>query len=530
MPEKEPGRSVAAVTPSLARYSGPWNRRAIAHLLRRAVVAPTYAEMQTASTKSMDELIDLLLTPNAASSAPHGWCGDCVSNPNVPWYDQRFDLIDAFNVELRRWWYQQMVNTNLSLQERMTLFWHNHFATNAIVLYDPRLIYFQNQILRQRALGSFRDLVRAVTTDKAMLMFLDGKYSKNNGYVNENYARELQELFTIGISDNSGTPNYTQADIREVARTLTGWDWLGYGPSGGDAASNLLTGHDPTTKKVYDRTIAGNTDGSPELEQLLDIIFNREETARYVIRKLYRFLVHTDVTLTPIYPIAPEIEENIIAPLAAEFRAANWNVSVVLRRLLTCEHFYEDDIIASTLKSPTDLLVSTVRGMRTAPMAGNAGDYVFEIMQNRAVTLGQKLFFPPGVQGWKHYRNWISTSTLPQRHLYTDQLLNGVPVTLTLRSAALFPDAVQYASGTAIIDTLAFAKQFPSFSDPEALVADIAEHLLAYAPSRKLLDRLLYELVADRAYEWKDAPDEARTIRLRAMLRYLMRSTNYQLM
>lgn len=526
--DKTEVRDTLGAAPSLEPYSGVWDRRAMYHLLRRTVVAPTYAEVEEASTKSMEDLVTQLTVPSAILPGPRGWFGDTINASGFPWYDNRFDLVAEFYVEMRRWWYERMTNGGLSVQERMTLFWHNHFASNGMVFPDPRLLYLQNQLFRKDALGSFRRLVRDVTLDKAMLLFLDGKHNKA-GTVNENYARELQELFTIGIADNDGDPNYSQQDIVEAARSLTGWDWIGFGTDGA-VASNFITGHDSSSKSLYGQAIPGNIEGGPELERLLDIIFSREETSRYVVRKLYRFFVHTDVTLTPVYPIPAEIEEHIIAPLAAEFRSSDWNVAVVLRRLLMSEHFYEPDIIASSIKSPVDFFVGTLRATRVGPLVGNKGDFLYDVAQDRAKILGQNLFFPPGVQGWQFYRSWISTSTLPQRHSYTDAMINGVNVTLTTRANALFPDIKGYDTGVARIDLLAFAKQFPSFNDPTQLIADIAAHLLAYPPSDRLLKRLKSELVGDRDYEWEGADDDAKTLRLQAMLRYLMRSSNYQLM
>lgn len=512
---------------SLERYDGPWDAVRVAHLLRRAVGSPSVAELRAASAMSMDALVDAILTAPASLPSPSGWLGDVVNAQGFPWYDRRFDLNTEYFVELRRWWYAQLVNGGLSARERLTLFWHNHFASNGNLFDDPRLLYHQNQLLRRHALGSFRDLVRAVTVDKAMLIFLDGKHNKA-ATVNENYARELQELFTVGVADNDGAPTYSQSDIIEAAKALTGWDWIGFGTSG-DVMSNPLTGHDSSTKQVYGQTIAGALDGAPELERLLDILFAHEATARYVVRKLYRFFAHTDVPLTPVHPIAEEIETNIIAPLAETFRSSNWSIAAVLRRLFTSRHFYEEDIVGSAIRSPVDFYVGILRSTMTAPMTGDAGDRFFDVAQRRAKTLGMDLFFPPGVQGWQFHRSWISTTTLPQRHAWADELLGGVGVRLRRRANALFPDMVETRDGTARIDVLAFARQFASFDDAPALVADIARHMLAYPASPRLLARLELELVGDRAYEWADAPDDVRLVRLRAMLRALFRSSNFQL-
>ena len=420
-----------------------------------------------------------------------------------------------------------MVNGGLSIRERMTLFYHNHFSVNARLVQDARYLYLQNQMLRRHALGDFKELVRSVTIDKAMLLFLDGKANKAN-YVNENYARELQELFTIGIADNDGNPNYTQEDVVELSKALTGWDWLGFGMDG-DVVNNFLTGHNFANKTLYGQTISGSNEGGPELAQALDIIFGKEETARYVIRKLYRFFVYTDTVLTPVRSIPKEIEENIIAPLAAEFRQSEWQIAVVLRRLFTSQHFYDSAVMATTIKSPVDLLVGTVRSTLVEPFAGDPADFAGQYMQERSIDLEQNLFHPPGVQGWQFYRSWISSTTLPKRHFYTDELLYGAKSTIIDRLSLILNGPIP-RSGDWKINVVAFAKQFSSFDDPDQLIDDIVEHLLAFPPSESLRLRLRNELVGDRDYEWPTLDDAIRGARLQALLRYLMRSTNYQLM
>lgn len=513
-------------TPSLAPYTGPWGKAEIYHLLRRAVIAPTYAEVRQAESLSMNELADLLLTPETTLPGPPRFVGECLGASALYWDSGRVDIIDTFFDELRRWWLGLMVTGGLSIRERMTLFWHNHFAVNARGVQDSRYLYLQNQLFRRYAVGNFKELVRDVTRDKGMLLSLDGRFNKQN-YVNENYARELQELFTIGIADNDGNPNYTQEDVEQASIALTGWDWAGLGMQG-EVGSNLLTGHDFSEKSVYGKAIAGSTEGLPELNRLLDIIFEKEETARYVVRKLYRFFVYTDTTLTPVRPIPQEIEENIIAPLAAEFRAGGWQISTPLRTLLTSRHFYDREVMGAIVKSPVDLFVGALRGTLSGGFAGDPAEFATQYAQGRAVELDQNLFHPPGVQGWQFYRSWISATTLPKRHFYTDALLYGASARIIDRLNLVFNGPIT-RDGTWKIDALAFIRQFPSFDEPEQLVRDVARHLLAFPASERLIARLQTELVEDRAYEWPDMEEDVRSVRVRNMLRYLMRSTNFQL-
>jgi uncharacterized protein (DUF1800 family) len=512
----------------LEPYDGPWGEQQVLHLLRRTVSAPTLAEVRSALTLDRDALVDQLLDAGAPLPIPNGWLGELVTSPSFPWYDRRFDLNDAFRVDLRRWWYDRMLASTMSVRERLTLFWHNHFATNGILLDDPRLSYLQNQTLRRHALGSFRDLVRGVTIDKAMLAFLDGRHNKA-GTVNENYARELQELFTVGIAANDGTPNYSQRDIVEAARALTGWDWIGFGVSG-DVVSNPITGHDSSSKQVYGQTIPGSLDGGPELERLVDIVLDHPETARSIVRKLYRFLVHTDAPLTPFHPIDDAIESQVIVPLAQVFRESQWSIAAVLRVLLRSNAFHTEDVVGAMIKSPVDFCLGLIRGTLSGTVTSDARERMSQAAQRQARALGMDVFLPPGVQGWQFHRSWISTSTLPQRHQFAEELIGGVDATLVRRPNALFPDIVERSTAPARIDLLAYARQFATFDDPEELVVDIARHQLAHPASSRLVTRLVAELVGDRSYEWASAPETFQRLRLEAMMRTLVRSANYQLM
>ena len=206
-----------ALEPSLEPYAGPWTRETAAHLLRRALLAPTHAELREGESMTMAALIDTLLSASDSLPAPPRYVAEWLNAEIVPWDSGRFELVSSFFDEARRWWLGLMIDSGMSIRERMTLFWHNHFANNYRLITDARTSFLQNQLFRRHAVGDFKALVRAVTVDPAMLDFLNGRNNKA-GYVNENYARELQELFTIGITDNAGQPNYTQADIVQAAR------------------------------------------------------------------------------------------------------------------------------------------------------------------------------------------------------------------------------------------------------------------------------------------------------------------------
>ncbi|MDB5036471.1 MAG: hypothetical protein JWQ98_3712 [Chlorobi bacterium] len=521
-------RSLLSV-PSLDRYTGPWNRATRMHLLRRTILAPKYSEVLATDGMSMDQLVDQLTAPLADVPAPPEYTARWMDASSMYYDSNRLDISHAFRDELRRWWSGLMIDSPLNVRERMALFWHNHFACDGAIDPDHRLIYIQNQLFRKFAVGDFKQLVRLVSVDRAMLYYLNGITNRADA-INENYARELQELFTLGVMDNNGTPNYTQQDVREAARILTGWSFI---PSGiNDTPTCYDYWHDTKDKVIYGQTIKGTGYyGDQELDKLIDLIFSREQTARYIVRKLYRFFVYTDTRLTPFTPIAREIEDNIIAPLAEEFRSSNWNVGAVLKKLFLSGHFYDRNIIGASIKSPVDIFVGTARAMTTGPRTAEELEFLTHVLQRDTTETGQEVFDPPGVQGWQFYRTWISSTTLPQRRFYTDALIDGENIYYQKVLGAIDAAPTQVYGHTQL-PVLPFAKQFASFdNDVEQLVADITEHLLAYPASARLKQQLLDALLQGQpAYEWQSLENSLKEARLNGMLKFLMRSSNYQLM
>ncbi len=516
--------------PSIREYSGAWTERTAAHLLRRTIVAPTHEELTAAAAMNMHDLVDRLLADDAAPPPPPRYVGEWMAADTAYYDSVNFEMTRALADELRRWWCALMITGSLSVRERMALFWQNHFPTDISITRDARFNYIQAQMLRAGGLGSFKELVRNVTTDKAMLWYLDGKLNKQGTDLNENYARELQELFTIGITDNDGNPNYTQHDVREAARVLTGWGFNGPGLSG-TVECPPWYGHDPTDKVVYGRTITGREYGEAELDDLLDVIFDHEQTARYVIRKLYRFFVYTDAPMTPSFRLDDSIESGIIAPLAAEFRANNWSIKAVLRRLFTSDHFYDPALRGALIKSPVDLMIGAARSLRTPGMP-TPDDGLTQYLHACAKTLGQWLYIPPGVQGWQFYRTWISSTTLPQRRAFTDGLIDGTDVRYREMPPGALNGIPVTTQATARVDVLAYARAFDGFNgDPDLLIGGIAAHLLPNPPSSRLLGQLTAALLqGGPAYEWAGLHEAMKEARLRAMMKFLMRSADYQLM
>ncbi len=292
-------------------------------------------------------------------------------------------------VELRAWWVSEMLDTNSPLTERMTLFWHNHFVSSQVKVRANQLMYRQNVLFRQHALGSFAELLRAVARDPAMVVYLDSSTNRK-GRPNENFARELMELFTLGEGQ------FTERDVREAARAFTGWS---IDPENGRFLYRPFA-HDEGAKTVLGRS--GNLNG----DEVLDVLLAHPRTAEWITAKLWREFVS---------PTPDEVE---VRRIAAQFRSSGYQVKVALRELLNAPAFWAVENRAALIKSPVDVVVGAVRQLgvdvpdRTALALAAAG-------------LGQNLFAPPNVKGWPGGEVWINSTTLLARKQFVERLLRA---------------------------------------------------------------------------------------------------------
>ena len=298
-----------------------------------------------------------------------------------PVVNKFFYWLRASMLETRRvsyWWANRMLNTNRPLEEKMALFWHGHFATSEAKVRDYRKMLLQNETFRRHATGNFRDLVVAVAQDPAMLYFLDAGVNVK-GAPNENFAREIMELFTMGVG------NYSERDIREAARAFTGWN--------SDDLSFVVntSQHDDGAKSFLG--YEGNFDGV----QVVDLIMAQPATAEFMAAKLYRYLVRQD--------LSPELKGD----LAAILRGSEYEMKPLLQTVFLSRDFYSAASMGTHIKSPTELVLSTYKKLGVDDVPG-IPDF------NLVVTsLGQELFWPPTVAGWAHGRSWITPGLLLER-------------------------------------------------------------------------------------------------------------------
>jgi uncharacterized protein (DUF1800 family) len=291
--------------------------------------------------------------------------------------------------ELRAWWVREMLTTPSPLTERMTLFWHNHFTSGQDKVGYPQQMAQQDMLLRRDALGNFGQMLHDVAKDPAMLQYLDGAGSRK-GKPNENFAREVMELFTLGEG------HYTQQDVSEAARAYTGWS-LDPDTQAYVWRANL---HDDGVKAVLGES--GPFDG----DQVLDILLARPETATFITTKLWREFVSD----TP--------DPAQIAPIAERFRASHYDIKIALRGLFLSDAFWDERNRGVLVKSPTEFVVGALREFdisydNTAPFAGQIRN------------LGENLFYPPNVKGWPGGTTWINSSTLLARKQFVEQIFRA---------------------------------------------------------------------------------------------------------
>jgi len=311
------------------------------------------------------------------------------NRPLQPIVNKFFYWLRASSLETNRvgyWWANRMVASNTPIQEKMALFWHGHYAINETKVRDYRKLLRELELFHEMGTGSFRDLMVAVAQDPAMLSFLDAGVNVK-GAPNENFAREIMELFTMGVG------NYSETDIREGARAFTGWNYVDL-----DFVINQDQ-HDDGAKAFLGRT--GNFDGV----EAIDIIMDQPVTAEYIAGKIYRFFVRED--------LSPETQKE----LGRILRDADYEIAALLESIFLSRDFYSSETVGTHIKSPIELAVSTYRKLGL--------DYVPGVPDFNQATgaLGQTLFRPPTVAGWAGGRSWITPGLLLERGNFARDVL-----------------------------------------------------------------------------------------------------------
>jgi uncharacterized protein (DUF1800 family) len=364
----------------------PWNRKWAAHLYRRAGFGASREELVEAERLGLPGTLDLLLSgrPDAENIAP--------------------TLIDAGRVaaeredgghEIRSWWLYCMLQSGHPLREKMTLFWHNHFATSIAKVQNTALMFRQNCLLRDHALSRFGPFLQAVGHDPAMLLWLDSN-SNIRGKPNENYARELMELFSLGVG------HYTEKDIREAARAFTGWR------TDGESVRLDHRFHDDGVKTVLGET--GRWNG----EDVVRIVLEQPAVAPFLVRKLYQFLVSER-----------PVPDSLLEPLCESFRASSYDIAGVVRTILASRHFYSDYAFRQRIKGPVEYVIGAVKAVCRYGSKDNESPLPQRVLVGWLAAMGQDLFAPPNVKGWPGGPAWLNTSTMLERDNFAAALATG---------------------------------------------------------------------------------------------------------
>jgi uncharacterized protein (DUF1800 family) len=522
----------------LAAFSGSWTENEVIHLLKRTLFGAAKPDIDYFKTRTFQQSVDEILNPSAPFPDPPLkeyaiTAADTNIAQGTTWVSDPSTDGTVNNLRIasfKKWWMGVMVNQDRSVREKMTLFWHNHFSTETNVIGNAQFIYKHHALLRANALGNFKALVRAVTIDPGMLVYLNGERNTKNA-PDENYGRELQELFCCGKGAGS---LYTEEDVRAAAQVLTGWK--------NDAAT--LTSsfdskrHDVTNKtfsSFYSNTVIQGkntpTAGDEELDDMLTMIFATQEVAKYICRRLYRWFVYYDIDDT--------VEANIILPLATLMRNNNYEILPVLNTLLKSEHFFDALARGCLIKSPVELVAGACRefGVAFQPSSDYVSNYGFyNYLANWSANMQQNIGDPPDVSGWKayyqapqFYENWINSDTLPKRNQFTDTMVNN---------------GYTFNGKKISIDAAEFAKTLSNPGEPNVLIDDITKiiyriDISAASKAQLKTDILLGGQTSD--YYWTDAWNlfisdptnlsNATTVknRLRDLLKYLMDLSEYQL-
>jgi uncharacterized protein (DUF1800 family) len=346
----------------------PWDIKKVGHLYRRAAFGASWSELEEGLKAGPERAVDDLLKGKPGQEA----------------FDQQTaplaqSIAYANNGALARsWWLYRMLHSPHPLQEKLTLFWHNHFATSNAKVNNAGFMLGQYELMHRHALGNFRELLQEISSDPAMMVWLDTSQSKRR-MPNENYARELMELFSLGIG------HYTEKDIREAARAFTGWQI-----KGGKAVFNSRE-HDDTEKSVLGQT--GKWTGADVVRICLD----QPSAAFFIVAKLYRFLISETVPFTTV----------LLEPLASQFRKSGFHFGGVVETMLRSNLFFSSQIYRSHVKAPVDFAIGIVHALE-GRVGGSALAQALE-------QLGQNIFYPPSVKGWDGGATWLNGQTLLTR-------------------------------------------------------------------------------------------------------------------
>jgi uncharacterized protein (DUF1800 family) len=533
-----PTRTLSGTNP----YTGPWTTNEVIHLLKRTMFGAKKADVDYFATLTMSQAVNELLNPAApnpavpvkeyATSTTLGVNADGNIAQGSTWIN---DINSDGTVQSQRrssykkWWTGVMVNQDRSIREKMIFYWTDHFGNEAGDVGNANWVYKQHDLIRQNYLGNFKQLVKNITVDVAMLRYLNG-YLNTAAAPDENYGRELQELFTMGKGPGS---QYTEQDVKEAAKVLTGWQVNGTTYQSVFTSSRHSTVN-KTFSSFYNNTVitgrTGATAGDLELTDLINMIFAQNEVAKFIVRKFYRWFVY--------YDIDAATEANVITPLADIFRNNNYEIKPVLSALFKSEHFFDVLNQGCVIKTPADIVIGAMREYDVKMPVLTDWDTSYghwNTLYSFMTNMGLNLHDPANVAGMPAYYQepsfheiWITTDSLPKRNQFTDLMTNSGYTRNSFK--------MQF-------DFVAYAKLLSNPGNPNDLIDDALKYIYRLSLSPQVKQQMKTQMLLSNQqfdYYWTNAwaayiasPTTANfniiNTRLKDLFRYLMNLSEYQL-
>jgi len=478
--------------------SSRWDFDAAAHLLVRAGFGGSPLEIQKTLALGPENAVDSLINAPLEDYPPPAWAKPDDQDELRAQFQEaatpeekqlaRKLIREKFIGEMKdltHWWITRMVNTPSPLIEKITLFWHGHFATSGQKVRPAYKMWLQNETFRQNALGNYRTLVKAISRDPAMMVWLDIVQSKKER-PNENFAREVMELFTLGEG------HYTESDVKEAARAFTGYRINQPEQSFRFAERQF----DPGPKTFMGET--GPWDG----DQIIDIIVSQPQCARFIGAKIWKFFVDDDP------------EPKLVDALASEFRNTHCELRPFMKSLFLSEEFYSPQACNSQIKSPVQFLVQALRTFPFPLPDSNVIEFAFRQM-------GQIPFFPPNVKGWDGGKSWINTATLTFRYKLAHQLVEGLnPQEIGFPKPPMMEMTTQRSTITPplLVDKIVSQEDR---SQPEKLVQKLFLRTFQCTPENRLTSKFR-DFIATRELPLDDNA-------IRELLLLMMTTPNYQI-
>lgn len=475
--------SVKRTRSGLSAYTGVWGEKQKIHLIRRTLFGVKKSDLDTLNGLTMEQAVDMLLNPaQPAIGEPVNYYENIYPDPTGVLLGDSWTLslygdntVDYYRyLSFRAWWMRNILDQPMSVLQKMTLFWHNTFVTEYNVAGDSRLLFNYYSLLRTHALGNYKTFIKEISKNPMMLFYLNGHYNVKNS-PDENYARELQELFTLG----KGAGLWNEDDVKAAAKVLTGWR----------VDTNTVTSffdpprHETVNKQFsafYNNAVItgqAGAAGANELDDLLNLIFaNDQMVAKHLCRKIYRFFIY--------YDIDANIENNIISGMAQTLINNNWEILPVMSQLLKSDHFYDSLTMDCLIRTPFDYFLGMARtfGVQIPDIQTDIEEHhkACYTLASLCEQTGMNPANPPNVAGWQAYMQtpfyhqlWINSDTVPKRMRFTDQLIssNGIYVSANTRLKA---------------NVLNFVNTLDNPGDPDALIDQSVKYCLALNLSSNL--------------------------------------------